>query len=451
MKKLIVVVICATCFNKLVAQLKINSGAEITMTANSLLTIQDMDLVNDGIFTQAAGTVRFTGSTNSNISGSQPVQFYNLELAKGVSNQVSLLRNIQAANQVMFTAGYIDLNGFNILLSPAALLSGENENSRIRGTMGGFVEITNTLNAPASTNPGNLGATITTAANMGVTTIRRGHRSQTNGYGQGSTVLRYYDITPATNSGLNATLRFNYFDAELNALPENLVTLWKSTDLTHWHDQGSTSRNTTTNYVELTGIPGFSRWTLTTPGNPLPVKFILFNAKCSNEEVLLNWKTAFEQNSSHFEIQRSPDALSWSAIGTVPAAGFSSVEKSYFFLDHNPVSATAFYRIAEFDFSGNIQYTGIIRYNCSTGDDIQWWPNPVIDQLYIAITRGQRETVVINTYNSKGALVAKQQSALLGGYNQLTVDMSRMAAGFYFVSITGNNGAVRKTIKVFKQ
>lgn len=285
---------------------------------------------------------------------------------------------------------------------------------------------------------------------MGSTTIRRGHQSQLNGYGQGTSILRYYDITPTTNTGLNATLRFNYFDAELNSLPENLLTLWKRDINNNWDDHGFTARNTSSNYVELTGIADFSRWTLSTPGNPLPVKFILFNTKCNTGNVSLNWKTAFEQNSSYFEVQRSQDAISWSAIGNVPAAGYSTNERSYSFNDLSPLPATAFYRIAEFDISGRNQFTGIIRNNCAQPEDIQWWPNPVVDKLYIVIGSTQRETAVINIYNAKGALVAKQQAALLTGSNQLTVDMKQLTAGLYFVSISGNDGAVRKTLRVFK-
>lgn len=114
MKKLLLFIFCLTVISQAKAQLQISNGAEIVMTGNALLTLQDINLVNNGVFSQTAGTVMFTGNTNNNISGSQTTQFYNLELAKSGANQVSLLRNIQATNQVSFTSGYIDLNGFNI-------------------------------------------------------------------------------------------------------------------------------------------------------------------------------------------------------------------------------------------------------------------------------------------------------------------------------------------------
>jgi hypothetical protein len=449
MKQICLVTICLLGFSQLKAQLQITSGAEIVMTGNALLTLQDVDLVNNGIFNQSAGTVRFSGSANSSISGSQATRFYNIELAKNTSNQVTLLRHINTDNQISFTGGHIDLNGFNIFMSPTALLVGENENSRIKGIAGGYVEISNTLTNPSGINPGNLGAMFTTGANMGNTRIRRGHQSQINGYGNGNSILRYYGIDPANNTGLAATLRLYYFDAELNGLPENALTLWKSTNLSNWDNQGFSSRNTTTNYVEKTGIPDFSRWTLSSPGNPLPVKFVLFNVKCSGGSVMLNWKTAFEQNSDHFEVQRSIDGLNWSSIGSIPAAGYSTVEKDYLFVDLNPVSTMAFYRIAEVDVSGRMQYTGIIRNNCAQPEDLQWWPNPVLTQLYVTIQAAQRSTAIINIYNAEGALAGTKQQLLLTGKNQFSVDMRHLASGTYFLTITHNEGKMQ-TIQVVK-
>ena len=62
-------------------------------------------------------------------------------------------------------------------MQPAALLQGEMERSHIIGATGGYVQIIMPLNAPAASNPGNLGATITSNKNLGSTIIRRGHVS----------------------------------------------------------------------------------------------------------------------------------------------------------------------------------------------------------------------------------------------------------------------------------
>ena len=187
--------------------LKIQTGAVLKTTGGAIITLQDMNLDNDGTINQAVGegTFRFTGTGNNTISGTSISLFDIMEIAKTGAAKILLQQNLNVGSAINFTTGQIDLNGNNIVLQPTALLNGESELSRITGTTGGYIEITNTLNAPSSTNPGNLGAIFTSAANMGSTLIRRGHQSQTNAGGGGNSVHRYYNITPTTNTGLNAT------------------------------------------------------------------------------------------------------------------------------------------------------------------------------------------------------------------------------------------------------
>ena len=70
------------------AQLQITNGAEIKLSGAAVLTLQDIDFINDGTFNQTAGTVRFTGTVNTTISGSQAIRFYDMDIAKGPLNKV---------------------------------------------------------------------------------------------------------------------------------------------------------------------------------------------------------------------------------------------------------------------------------------------------------------------------------------------------------------------------
>jgi len=157
-----------------------------------------------------------------------------------------------------------NLNGQTVTLgSTATLVEGA---YRVYGTSG-TIATTRTLSNIAALDVADLGAKISTTANLGSTTITRGHAQQT---GNGNvSILRYYDITPTNNSSLNATLVFNYKDAELNSLTENNLKLFRSTDSgTTWTNEGGTV-STANNYVTKTAIPSFSRWTLADSGHPL--------------------------------------------------------------------------------------------------------------------------------------------------------------------------------------
>jgi hypothetical protein len=155
------------------------------------------------------------------------------------------------------------LNGFDLDLGSTGSLVNENENSRVIGPNGGQVSSTAILNGALLENPGNLGAVISSTQNMGSVAIKRGHQSQ-NGVGLTNSILRYYDITPANNVNLEASLQINYFDAELNGLNENTLVFVKTDNGVNWTTQGFDSRSTTTNFVTKTGISSF-------PGGPCPV------------------------------------------------------------------------------------------------------------------------------------------------------------------------------------
>ncbi len=243
--------------------LQATSGATIKTANNSFIVLDNMHLVNNGSFVQAAGdgTIKFTGNADVNISGSNIPIFDKVTIAKTTNFKVALQQNVNIVGQVTFTSGLLDLNNSVLNLGTTATLIGETETSRIFTFGNGYVQVLSTLNAPVSANPGNLGAIITSTKNLGSVTIRRGHLAQPNVSGSTPGILRYYDILPANDNGLKATLRFQYFDIELNNLNESTLELWKQGKKT-WSNEGYTTRSAVDNYVEKTNIGALSRWTL---------------------------------------------------------------------------------------------------------------------------------------------------------------------------------------------
>lgn len=432
------------------AQLTINAGTQFFVAGNMDLTLQNTDLVNNGSFTAAGNVITFTGNASSSIGGSQPIQFNQLSLRKTNNSSVLLQRNIGIGQRITFTSGFFNLNGFDADLGTTGILDGEQESTRITGPNGGAVIFTANLNVPGSANPAGLGVSITSAQNLGTVTIKRGHQSQVNGSGLGNSILRFYDITATNTANLNATLRFRYFDGELNGLNENTIVFFQSQNNINWTDIGLTSRDITANFVEKTSINNFGRFTLFTPGNALPVLFILFNGKCEDNKVLLTWKTAQEQNSGHFNIERSVDGINWTAIGNLPAAGNSSNGHSYSFTDNTPAQNN-FYRIAEYNLNGRVQYTGILKSSCNTTDVFSVWPNPVSSTVFISIGAHGESQATIRIFDSKGALVKVQRATVLRGRNLLSADVKSLANGVYSLSVDWDNGQMKKAVQIVKQ
>lgn len=109
------------------------------------------------------------------------------------------------------------VNNGTIILGPATELS-EAAGAAIIG--GGTERTTRVFSGPlAGTDPGGLGALITTSATLGTTTIERGHIPFTD-YSGHTSISRWIDLSPSNNNGLQATLAFRYDVAELNGVPE---------------------------------------------------------------------------------------------------------------------------------------------------------------------------------------------------------------------------------------
>lgn len=345
------------------AQLKISSGTQWVNGGNTNVVISNMDIVNDGSFSGAGG-IKFTGNQNSAIAGMNQSSFGILEVAKTNNAKVILQKSIGIGYSINFISGSLDLNNNNILLSPAAYLAGESENARIVGSTGGFVEITQTLNAPVSINPGNLGATLTSTANLGSVIIRRGHVAQT-GSGLKGSIQRYYLIIPQNNSGLNATVRLKYFDAELNGQNEDILVNYQSSDSgVNWTNLSQTNRNTNADYIEKSGVANLSLQTLGNDSSVGPLSGLVFSAKRKKStEVELTWSTATETNMLGFEVQRRLDnEADFTATGFVNSkapGGNSSSTLSYLQIDANSYTGTSYYRLKMVDNANNFSYSDI--------------------------------------------------------------------------------------------
>ena len=132
---------------KISAQLTITPGAQFFIAGNIQLTLQNTNIINDGTFTAGNGITSFTGNAGSTISGSQPVQFNDLEISKTNNSIVRLQRAIAVQQRLLFTSGLLNINGFDIDLGSTGHLEGEQENSRVFGNLGGEVLFNTNLNS----------------------------------------------------------------------------------------------------------------------------------------------------------------------------------------------------------------------------------------------------------------------------------------------------------------
>jgi len=159
---------------------------------------------------------------------------------------------------------------------------------------------------------------------------------------------------------------------------------------------------------------------------PLPVTLTGFTATRSGNNVVLQWQTATEENTSDFIIQRSPDGKTYTDIGTVAAAGNSKTLANYTFTDQQPSTGNNFFRLKQTDLDGKYNYSSVRLISFSTGDKILWYVTGK-GSADIRLQHGNNEPYAL--FDSGGRLL--RAGRLVNGVTQVT----QLPPGIYFVRV----------------
>jgi len=183
-------------------------------------------------------------------------------------------------------------------------------------------------------------------------------------------------------------------------------------------------------------------------GSVLPVRFAAFNAQCNAGRIVLQWKTAAEQNSRNFTVEKSTDGASWNTIGSVNAAGNSSTEKSYTLTDAVG-GANVYYRVVAVDNDERKTISPVVRTGCNSDNRFSVFPNPVKNRTTVNVDLLQPAKVKLQVHNSKGALIYQNETQAQRGTTQLPVDLSAAPQGMYILTVEWNGQ--RQTVKLIKE
>jgi type IX secretion system substrate protein len=432
--KFILIILSLPLFLNAQGGLIIGSGAKVVISNSPQIVINDGKFENNGDFTAGTSTVHLKGSTAteySTVGGAAVTAFNNLNIQKS-SNDVRLDFDILVDGDLEMNGGLLILNYSDIDLGGDII--GETETNRITGTEGGAILKSLELNMPTGVNPGNLGVEITSPIDMGMTTIRRSHVQMVN---EGShSIDRVYDISASNDFGLDATVRFYYFDAELSELIENDLEIWHYDDV-EWVSFGSESSNTTGNWVEASGFNSFHTITLAEDMTPLPIELLRFDAIVNeNKMVDLFWTTTTETNNDYFTIERSKDGIQFEQIENIQGAGNSTEPRNYQTVDSNPYGGVSYYRLLQTDFDGTQSYSGIRVVNIELSQQYTVYPNPLKEVLHIVSDASARGKTIIEISDALGRIVYAQRIEMGEQINSIDInEVSKFEAGNYFLVI----------------
>ena len=174
------------------------------------------------------------------------------------------------------------------------------------------------------------------------------------------------------------------------------------------------------------------------PQGSLPVTMLYFTArKQTFTSALIEWKTSQEINSSSFDVERSNDAVRFTKMGNVTAAGYSTSPISYNFTDNYPEKGMNYYRLKQVDADGKFVYSParLVVFNELDASTVKYYPNPTNGILYIEMSSIHlNDAAIINITNASGIVVNQYKITSLSG-NKIQIDLSRFAKGTYFIQV----------------
>jgi hypothetical protein len=195
----------------------------------------------------------------------------------------------------------------------------------------------------------------------------------------------------------------------------------------------------------------FKQFSLEPPLTTLPVKLIDFNASLKQSNVDLTWTTAGEENSSHFDIERSLDGSNYNSVGIVFSNGNTNEIKKYSFSNdvRNLQSTAIYYRLKAVDIDGYVEYSDvrIIRLQSKDVLAMSMFPNPAVNEVRVTLpSNWQGKDVRFAIYNQSGVEVSKL--ARTNASQTETIQVDRLVKGFYIIKAScGIETAQQKLLK----
>jgi hypothetical protein len=185
-----------------------------------------------------------------------------------------------------------------------------------------------------------------------------------------------------------------------------------------------------------------STGTATGCGGTVPLNLVSFSGEIINSTSQLQWHTADESSTNRFEIERSVDALNFTPLSEIIAAG--SGNNNYRFTDEQPLRGKNYYRLKIIRDDGSFIYSNIILLQMvnKSGHTVVIFPNPVGKQLTIQYDNAGNDAI-LNIFNLCGQ---KVMAINANGQNQKTIDVSNLAGGTYMLEV---NSSTEKMISKF--
>jgi Outer membrane protein Omp28/Secretion system C-terminal sorting domain len=231
------------------------------------------------------------------------------------------------------------------------------------------------------------------------------------------------DAVALPTQGNSVNLNFNYTVDATWAESEVYAVVWVQTDAT--------------NAVVNSG----TRFDVAA----LPVELVEWKGKNEQQSNVLNWVTATEINSSHFDIERSDESQNFVSIGQVKAAGQSSVKQFYSFRDVQPLPLS-YYRLKQVDIDKKVTFSSIVTLNKPKNafKINNLYPSLVNDKLTLEVSTPNAKPLELSIIDIFGRTMWSKKVIDKEGDFMETIGVETLVSGLYFLHIQNESAVLNK-------
>jgi hypothetical protein len=453
------------------ANLTILSSGHLTMHTGKLSVAGNW--VNNGTFTCGTGEVIFIEEGYHTIGGTVSVNaFYDFRMNKpadGPTKSVAyLLKQATIAGKMTLDLGLFDINVFSIDMDDREIVGGSNA-SYVRTSSTGFLKryVGSAYDNMQSgyvrfpVGRGNFNqARLNNAGTSDKFSVRlfdivSDDSEETSPMTSLPVVERTWIIEEQTIGGSDVDMQL-YWNGTVESRIEELNDFdYNTAYIAHydknsptWENKGG-SAPSGPGYAQQNGITSFSPFAISSSWglgyiSPLPVELLDFTATClEDNSVQIDWSTASENNSSHFEVRKSLDGYTWNTIETIPAAGNSTSLLEYSILDRNKTIGNTYYRLNQVDIDGKSELFDVVTSNCvenELNNLLTTYPNPSTNEFYVEFNSEDIEgEAIIEITDSRGVIVYKRKIQIEKGTNFFTIGDIKTQEGIYYIHLQRDN------------
>jgi len=234
------------------------------------------NLTNNGTFNATGSTVVMNGTGAPQSIGGSNLTFNNLQIATNAV--VNLTTNATVNGTLTLDSDLNVSSGYALTMESSATTQGNADVVGVTKRAHSFTPGTAySFGSPYTTIQFASGGTLPSAITVQLFKTTPG--------GLANAVQRYYSITPTGGSGYTFDLKLHYRDSELGSVNENNLQMWQQVNGL-WTLRSVTSRDTTNNWVQKTGLTSFSLWALSDSGAPTAVTLSMLDARADSPSAL---------------------------------------------------------------------------------------------------------------------------------------------------------------------